>query len=37
VWFGNQVLKAAFPYLFSLAHCKDASLTGYLKFLKDSY
>jgi hypothetical protein len=37
VWYGDQALKAAFPFpnMFSLAQCKDASMANHLVLLSD--
>jgi hypothetical protein len=36
VWYGDMVLKVAFPTLFGLAHVKDAYVANNLEFLGGS-
>lgn len=36
MWYGDTVLKVAFPTLFSLAHAKDAFVANNLEFLGGS-
>jgi hypothetical protein len=35
-WCGNQILKIAFPKLFTIAQFKDASVVDHLEFSSDS-